>query len=619
MLNPKSYIQLLTSFKSAAYFTPAFFSTINPPPKTTIHPNNPRRPTQKIIKKLSQESEKNLNKPSHSPKTLNKKIPRSETPKENEPKTRRLSDMINVKEPQKDPKVSKNDGRGPRKDVDPQTVYYNIRKKLYENPIRQKKYFKEEDILKEEKDDHFLDEESTQKKLYRCQTVEQVLRMYHGYKFSFSVRNLVTTIHRLARYLPVEHKQHKKQNEKLKVKKAFPYKSKEKRIQSLLFAIEDAKDSISPTDKMIVVWALTRMRYNEIDAYVKLVEDVFASLKEIKSDQLALLAWCLSRLGSRNPKYYGMISLELEKRIEKMIESGCFMVQEAYIEKENLPQRKKGIISIEKDEEMQENESEDEWAEMDDFADKEEEVEVEESLEGKKPIKADELLSAHGMSLILWSFCKRNVQDENLFAALEKLFIQDIRFFSAQQIANVIYGLTSVGKMFSQEELDVIKKRLGELDLAEVNSLTLKTIVYTVNKMGVEDQELYKKYIKQFLEANKGNLSPRFTCDILRVLVERRIYDLDFFAKINNFVIKNIRFFNLEDCLSAFESFIKLFNVKGGEIAKTEKYSIRTTLDILVTRMDPYKQDISSKQKGIIKKLMADTKYNSKELEALLV
>jgi len=606
MLNPKSYSQLLKSLRLSQSFAPYFLTSDSKSQKTRVNslkketPVKRERPSQQIIKKLAEKSEKILG------QTANAQKNKLKAPQEEKStKDKRFSDIIKVKESQKGAKYKSLAEKG-KKEVDPQTVYYNLRKKQYENPLRQEKYFKEHQETK------LLNEKEIQDKLYATSTVEQVLRLYHGYKFNFSTRNLVTTVHRLGKFLPIEHKSHRKENLKLKVKKAFPYKHKEKRIQSLLFTLEESRKVLEPGDKMIIIWALTRMKYDEFDVYVKFTEDLFESLSKLKSDHLSLLAWCISHNGSRNPTLYGMISLELEKRFKKWKENKCFMTKEAYIQENNIPSRKENEKLVK--EEYVESSEEELFPEIEEF---EENKTAEEEIEEAKALMTEELLSAHGVSLVLWSFCKRNVLDENLFGSLEELFLRDVNLFNGQQIMNILFAFSVYKEKLTNQELSIIKKRLNEIDLAQEESLTMKTLIILLNKLGVEEEELYKKYIEEFIEQNKKRISPRWNCEILRVLTERKIFEEKFFAHLNNFIVKSIRHFNLEDCLSSFESLIKVHKMKGNALMKDSNYSIRTTLDIIVTKMMSFGPDITNKQKSILKKVLSEGKYQNKDLDKL--
>ncbi len=119
------------------------------------------------------------------------------------------------------------------------------------------------------------------------------------------------------------------------------------------------------------------------------------------------------------------------------------------------------------------------------------------------------------------------------------------------------------------------------------------------------------------MKQNKASISPRFTCEILRVLVDSNVLDETFLAQLNTFILKSIRHFNLEDCMSAFESLIRLHKMSGKEI-KNEGYSFKTTLDVVVTRMLPFHTDITNKHKAILRKLLRGSKYNHKDIEKLL-
>jgi len=623
MLNPKSYTQILASLRFSRIFASPVLSYnigTQKPNSPADRPRRTTRPTQRIIENLSHESNKYLDKTSKATKSFRTQKSHSPNFETQENRNKKLSDFINVQESKKGQPIIK-PKRKFNKEVDPQTLYYNARKKHFEDPQRQENYFKEEKPQAQ-----FLDEEGCQKKLYTCKTVEQILRLYHGLKFSFSTRNLVTTMHRLGKFLPVERKQHRKANENLKVKKAFPYKPGEKRIQSLLFALEEARPDFDPTDKILIIWAMTRLKYNEMDLYVKLCEDLFKDLDKLKSDHLSLLAWCLSKIGSRNPNFYGLISLEIEKRLKKMKQEGCLMTQEAYVKQENIVVRRKGIIetsekTLRSDEELSEDEDllESEFEEEDEGVD---ELELQQKAAEKntlsaQELKIDELMSAQGISLIIWSFAKRNIQDETLFDTLRDIFIKDIQFFSVQQISNILYGFVSTGQTLKPKDLKVIEKRLAEADLSQEKSLTLKTILIQMSKLDLQDQAVFKRYVNEFLKQNKASISPRFTCEILRVLVDSNILDESFLAQLNTFILKSIRHFNLEDCMSAFESLIRLHKMSGKEI-KTEGYSFRTTLDVVVTRMLPFQTDLTNKHKAILRKLLKEGKYNHKDIENLL-
>jgi len=608
----KRATQLLQSLRFSQALAPqCLFSDFKPSkPRISLKQDVPKtkreRPSQQIIKKLSEKSEKVLNKTSHSSKSFTIISKPKDKFSDKEPKARKMSDIIDVKESQKGEKY-KTPYEKSRKEVDPETLYYNLRKKQYDNPIRQHKYFKEE------RNTQLLEEKKIQQKIYETTSVEQVLRLYHGYKFNFSTRNLVTTVHRLGKFLPVEHKFFKLENMKLKVKKSFPYKPKEKRIQSLLFALEESRNTLEITDKMIIIWALTRIRYDEFDVYVKFMEDIFANLNKLKSDHLSLLAWCISHNGSRNPNFYGAISLELEKRLGKWKENKCFMLKEAYIKENKIIPRTESITLNQVEE--AENSEEEDWLEL------EEDVQVEENLKANEGnvqiLQTEELLSAQAVSILFWSYAKRNIIDENLFETLEELFLRDGQYFSARQMSNILFGLSVIKEKLDPQEIQAIRKRLNELDLSEEQSLTIKTIVILLNKLEIEDEQLYKKYIGGFLDQNKRKISPRFNCEILRVMVEKKIYDEAFFSHLNNFIVKSIKYFNLEDCLSAFESMIRLQKAKGNALMKDSNYSIKTTLDILVTKMMSFSADINGKQKSVLRKVLSEGKYNNQELDRL--
>jgi len=147
-----------------------------------------------------------------------------------------------IPSPKEDPISSSKSSK--KKNVSEQTVYYNIRKQQYENPERKRKYFKEDQSS-------ILDSHDIQQKLFTYNSVEQILRLYNGHKFTFSTKNLITAIQKLGKILPIERKAHSKSKPHGK-KTAFKYKINEKRIQSLLFILEENMNVFAIQEKVTI-------------------------------------------------------------------------------------------------------------------------------------------------------------------------------------------------------------------------------------------------------------------------------------------------------------------------------------------------------------------------------
>jgi hypothetical protein len=130
--------------------------------------------------------------------------------------------------------------------------------------------------------------------------------------------------------------------------------------------------------------------------------------------------------------------------------------------------------------------------------------------------------------------------------------------------------------------------------------------------MGVSNHKgIFDKYLEQFLKKNPHNLSPRFASEILRVMASQNLFQEKYLSKLLSFIRKSIKNFNLEDCLSCFESICK--NLKHFRDEESQK-----GLELLLLRLEIFENEIGTKERKIIEKIVNESKFSHKLITKIL-
>jgi hypothetical protein len=116
----------------------------------------------------------------------------------------------------------------------PQKIHLAAQKNKFNSKARAAKYYKEDSGAT-----HFLNEKEINERIYKSKELNDFLGLYHAHKFTFSVNNLVTLIIRYAKVFA-------EGESRIKVYK------KDKRLQTLLFSLEQNLSFFSPEEKIML-------------------------------------------------------------------------------------------------------------------------------------------------------------------------------------------------------------------------------------------------------------------------------------------------------------------------------------------------------------------------------
>jgi hypothetical protein len=157
-----------------------------------------------------------------------------------------------------------------------------------------------------------------------------------------------------------------------------------------------------------------------------------------------------------------LISLEIEKRISKSDSKELFKNEDSEI--------KKAVNEPEK------NESDDEIGDLFD-------IKLDKSNDEKPMnIRKDKNL-AQSLSILFWSFAKKEVQDASLFSKLTEIFFANISEYNLHSIALNMYAMSVVGLKLQPSDINRLEERLKNINLENEKSLTLKTIIVLLEKV----------------------------------------------------------------------------------------------------------------------------------------
>ena len=169
------------------------------------------------------------------------------------------------------------------------------------------------------------------------------------------------------------------------------------------------------------------MNFCTIELYEIVFNDLMENLSKIRAKDLSILIWCLCKANKRTPKVYGAISLEIENRIKSFQAAGALLVAERVPSNDS--------INLEKKDSQIKNEDLSEDLEDSDF-------EIEETDEVASNTLENDHFSCQSISMILWCFTKKSIEDADLFEKLGYIISENIQYFSLLQLSNILYGLT---------------------------------------------------------------------------------------------------------------------------------------------------------------------------------
>lgn len=449
-----------------------------------------------------------------------------------------------------------------------QTVYYNIRKQYYEDKNRQKYYYRDDDKL--------VDAAEIRKRLKATKTTEDVLRLYQAHKFTFSTDNMITALSMLAKHQPLDRKQNRRFNEQREKPKNFTYTHKEKRIASLLYSLQMNRKTFKGDEFVIILWALTRMKFQETELFILSQDAVFELLPEISSDYLAMLIWVLSKNEVKHAKQYGLISIELCKRLKELKEKDNFILKEAIKnkiaeEKVNTKDQLKGAVEDTEEKLEEEEEYEDE---------EEDEVDIE--TESQLSLLSSSYLSSRSVGLILWSFNRLSIEDDELFELLGELTQKNLQCFNLLSLSLVLRELK--GKKFSKLKADLVEA-LDKYDLEkEKSTLTLKTLMVALSERSTPNQKLETKILRRILSINKET-SAKFSSELLRAAVLGGVREEELIMKLVQNIEKKIDHLNAKDMVMTFQALLELRRIQQEEQRANYAASLRPTIEIITAKI----------------------------------
>ncbi len=513
-----------------------------------------------------------------------------------------------------------------------------MQKARYNNPERQRKYFKMTPGLQEE----MPSEKEVTKQILQTTSMEALLNVYENKKFYYSARQLLTTLSQFTRILP----------DFLKYKKMVIYQAAKRRahgapsmkrydsdhdvrIASLLRQLSQSHDSLSLEEKVFAVWVLAKgqKQFDAKDQIQALMSKILPQLPLLTHKELSLCFWALGKTELKKKENIGILGIEMEQRIKARmdLEQSLFETHEL----EHSARRPEFEADNEEDGDVHNKNTEnnkfleDEEPQIFDpnFLPDYPDVGYTEHMSDiirSSEIRDTSAIPIQAICMYFYSLTKLNVVDSEYAGPIFHRMVDEgvMHRLNLTQLNMIIPALVRtnfkdranvVEQIYNRfENLLKTPKDLKGKDSME-NALALKSIIAAFPGLNsiFSNPDLLLELVRKFAQLNP-NPSIRFISEITWALWRVPIKSVPPFVckYIEAAVTKNIEKFHTRDLVAIIYSIGRLLRRQHSGEIKDINFSLGTLMTLLLNEIAIKKEHLDSRQRSMLQEVKKDLAIN---------